>query len=1083
MNSIIDLNTPGNVNFNSQSSYAISFGTNSGTANITVDETASHNIPKQTPLNSITSPVRDVLIDVTFSGYSANAFPVTGINYQGPWSNISVAKLSTSRWRVSGIRSVAQYNEAFANVVVGPATYYNNTSYSYNTEVSDQFGNTRSWTTNVSLVDDPTVTVTGNVVFNEDTVANIRNIVINTVNSTQSYDLTFTTAANVGVVGNATVYSNAFTVTGNTNTINAAFTGNTVRFWPAHDRDTSGVTGYALRRTGNATVVTTGNVSLQIGNTHSEFTMGSSIVMQEDTVANISGFQITDTATQPPSGTPYTYTVTLALGNTAGNLYNTVSNTYANSFSFSNSKANINTILAANTVQYVPDPDQQGNVTIRYTQTSNEDSLVQANVLLPVQIIDHGDYSVVGNYVVIKNTTTPIQFQITDQDTTVGNYTVHIAEITSSNYGEFFLNGNSQGFGPTSITLTGSKATINAANVAWKAYPDQLASASSLRYFQYKQDNLSGNVQQANAVPITFTDGPDYPLYNLPTTGTWTMNYPVAAGAFIRDRDDQYLNYRIRYDQVTPAGTGDTDDTISWIVFANGVQLYDRVTTTGWITGTRQQLTTDGPPNYTPFAIYNDSANTVLGTPTSTMNLVPPIDYGNATNPGNDIAFNYSQQKLVGNTWIAQASNVAVTLTRTGSNAVYSLNTSGSYTEDTVVSLTGNIVDPGYTVSVPQLGNITWTRTWEQTYPDPATYGPRWRVGGGAWSARGNATVSDSVIQTAAQLPLYYLPPSEYTGVIVLSYTQTKVQEGDTFVQANAVPVNLTFAGGVDDYYFYPTAAGFVYANNTFGNIQIVEPDPAAEKSYNLTLTTASTAGNIWLGGINYGNAANISGNASQITSNISTGYWAAGSTPGNVNFTWNISRTTPDPITFVSNSVISMSVTGPTTGASWQGGIAVGDYDSTGANATPDTWLVVAPNVFSPTNNVFSTANLNLAVNSVFDGANNTANIAAAHGANAIAVNRADTLSHGGYTDWYLPSRLELTRVIENVIAANLNAAGSIVKTFAYWHSTVANVSGQNRIGVVSYDSSNQALPATYTQAQGVFVNGRQTAIRKIPK
>lgn len=1080
MNTIIDLNSPGNVNFNSQSSYAISFGTNSGTANIIVDETAVHSIPKQTPLNSITSPVRDLLIDVTFSGYAANAFPITGINYQGPWSNISVAKLSTSRWRVSGIRSVAQYDEAFANVKLGPATNYNNTTYSYNTEVSDQFGNTRSWTTNVSLADDPTVVVTGNVVYNEDIVANIRNITVNTVNSTQSYDLRLNVAANVGLVGNATSYANAFTISGNTSTINAAFTGNTVRYWPAHDRVDTGTGTYILTRTGNATPVRTGNVTFQIGNTHSDYSMAPSIVMQEDTVANVAGFQVTDIATIPPTGNAYTYTVSLSLGNTAGNLYNTVSNTYANSFSFSNSKANINSILAANTIQYVPDPDQQGNVTIRYTQTSNEDSLVQANVLLPVQIVDHADYSLVDNYVVNLNAVVPIDFQITDLDTTVGNYTVHIGEIATSNYGEFFLNGNSLGFGNTSVTLVGSKASINAANVAWKAYPDQQAALSSLRYFQYKQDNLSGNIVQASNVPITFTNGTNPPLYYLNTTNVWNMNSPTPVGAFNRDRDEVYDSYRVRYTQTSPTPTGALEDTVTWGIYQDGFQLITRQGDTGWLTGNRADFNngTEGP-----WAVFDDSANTFVGTPSATVSIFPPIEYGNVVNPGNTIVFTYSQEKLVGNTWFPQATNVVVTLNRTGSNALYSLNTSNSYTEDTVIDLNSTVTDPAYSPSTSVLGNITWTKTWQQSSPDPAVYGPRWRIGGDTWSARGTANLSLTIDQTQTQDPLYYLPPLEYTGPIILTYTQTKTQEGNTFVQANSVPVTMTFAGGVDDYYFFPTAAGFVLANNSFGNIQIVEPDPAAEKTYNLTVSTTSTAGNIWLGGVNYGNAANITGNGAQITSNVSTGYWAAGSTPGNVNLTWNIARTSTDPITFVANAVQTLNITGPTTGAVWQGGIAVGDYDSTGANATPDTWLIVAPNVFSPTVNTFSTSNLNLAVNSTTDGANNTANIVAAHGNAAIAANRADALVQGGYSDWYLPSQGELTRAIQNIIAANLNAAGSIVKSFAYWHSTVANVSGSNRIGVVSYDSSNQALPTTYTQTQGVTVNARQTAIRKVPK
>jgi len=138
---------------------------------------------------------------------------------------------------------------------------------------------------------------------------------------------------------------------------------------------------------------------------------------------------------------------------------------------------------------------------------------------------------------------------------------------------------------------------------------------------------------------------------------------------------------------------------------------------------------------------------------------------------------------------------------------------------------------------------------------------------------------------------------------------------------------------------------------------------------------------------------------------------------------------------------------------------------------------------VFDPSITTFSTSNLNLAVNSAFDGANNTANIVAAHGNNAIAASRADSLVEGGKSDWYLPSSQELTRVIQNLVTAGLNSAGSISRGNAYWHSSVANVGGNSLIGVVSYDSTLGPVSTNYTQTQGTFVNSRQTAIRKIPK
>jgi hypothetical protein len=550
-------------------------------------------------------------------------------------------------------------------------------------------------------------------------------------------------------------------------------------------------------------------------------------------------------------------------------------------------------------------------------------------------------------------------------------------------------------------------------------------------------------------------------------------------GGFIRDRDTVYTNYRVRYIQSVPTPTGDPEDTGFFAYYEDSLPVQNtRTGDTDWIEGSREDL--NGPLEG-PWAEFDDSTDTFVGTPSNTSNLFPPIDRGSNTNPGDTLQVLYSQEKLVGNVWFPQATNVAVNLSRTGSNALYTLNTTSSYTEDTVVTLSGTIVDPSYSVNVPELGNISWTRTWEQINPDPAEYGPRWRVGGDVWSARGTANVSDTITQINPQLTLSYLPPSEYSGEIVLTYTQTKVQEGNVYVQANAIPVTLAFAGGVDDYYFFPTAAGFVYANNTFGNVQIVEPDPANEKSYNLTLTTPSTAGNIYLGGVDYGNAANITGNAAQITSNVSTGYWAAGNTIGNVDFTWNIVRTTPDPIAFVSNTVISMAVTGPTVGAAWQGGFAMGDFDSTGANGTPDTWLVVAPTHPNLVLSQFATGNLDIPINSTADGANNTSTIVTAEGASAIAVSRADNLNTGGFTDWYSPSVQELQTGFVALRAAGLNSTGSITVGRGYWTSTVSNVSSDNQLNVVNY---NTGAPTVTNIAQSSTSTQRYiTAIRKLPK
>ena len=199
------------------------------------------------------------------------------------------------------------------------------------------------------------------------------------------------------------------------------------------------------------------------------------------------------------------------------------------------------------------------------------------------------------------------------------------------------------------------------------------------------------------------------------------------------------------------------------------------------------------------------------------------------------------------------------------------------------------------------------------------------------------------------------------------------------------------------------------------------------------------------------------------------------------MNLAWNITRTAPDTLNFVNESR-TLSITAPAIGQAFKGGFNVGEFDSTGANSTPDVYLVVCADVFSPTFNFFSTSNLALSVNSTYDGANNSSSIFAAHGNSAIAVNNAETLVSGGESDWYLPSLDELTTAITNLNAQSINS-GSLIQARAYWHSTVANISGQDRIGVVSYDSTLGPAPGNYTQAQGVFVNGYQTAFRKVPK
>ena len=259
MNTIIDLNIAANISYNNQSSYAISFGTNLGNTTANVAAYGSANITKQTALNSITSPVRDLLIDVEFS----NVGNVT-MAYTGTWANVGILQIAPAAWRVSGIRSVVQYNEAFANVKYTDLTgivYDVDPNYSYVTTVNDQSGNTRTWTTTVDVN-----SYVKNMINRTYTTNNITQIFSTSTPSLddepdvgQTYTITLNSP--VGKFGNSDAYfssdtwgnlANTYTFTGNTSTVNANYSN--IRFAPTNRVSGNSTFTYTQSRSGNTQV-------------------------------------------------------------------------------------------------------------------------------------------------------------------------------------------------------------------------------------------------------------------------------------------------------------------------------------------------------------------------------------------------------------------------------------------------------------------------------------------------------------------------------------------------------------------------------------------------------------------------------------------------------------------------------------------------------------------------------------------------------------------------------------------------------------------------------------------------------------
>ena len=556
MNTIIDLNTAANITYNDQVNYAISFGTNLGNTTQTIDSFASSNIAGRCSLTSITSPVRDLLIDLAFTEVDDVI-----MNYAGTYGNISLQQIAPASWRVSGIRSVAQYNEAFANVRYTDQTgavANTNPEYSYTTTVNDQLGNTRVWTTGVNLLGAPTIEIGGIQTYNEDTFTplTVASVVVDPDN-TQTFRLYANIAnASYGSMTDGIVTGNSVSIDGNVASLNTQLNDQIIKYWPASDFVSNVANAINLELVKSSISVGTANVDLQIGSQDTDFSLTTSYGFAED-VSTRMIFAITDQDSHPDVSWVSTFAQT---SGPAWKFYINGTALAANTPAvLANTKSNIN---VAN-VSFLTYPDSTANVGLTYSQLKilPTGNVVQA-ANIPITLTNtssHADYSLTTSYNIAENGAVAIVSAITDLGVDYDYYTVTIDQTSPSmaTYpGRFrfntFLSGFTNPFNPNDPTanlstsagspganLVFSSATKSNFNEGVFGATGPFGYAAPLDYvgnitLQFSQTKYIGNVAfpQAANVPITITMTSNVSPYTgtMPATATRARNNTPANG-------------------------------------------------------------------------------------------------------------------------------------------------------------------------------------------------------------------------------------------------------------------------------------------------------------------------------------------------------------------------------------------------------------------------------------------------------------------------------------------------------------------------------------------------------------------------
>ena len=850
-NSFTDLNDYGDepISFEDARAYSITFSANA-TSNqtVSVTEDASFYTPAGINILSSQSLPANIVYTVNAASLSSNAIiswnslppDVTQTN-PSPGVYVVTGPIGNSGWELIKQASFV------AKDVTNAFSYTSNIQYpnTANTALT----NTWSWTTNVSVTsshaelsnptnfvwdEDTTYTITGYPQITDAYSGSLPYTMAITPNTTAAV-LTMTTTggtANSSFDGTTRI----LTLTGNKTAVNASLAN--VQVVPIPDYDQNFSFNYSL--TNPVSNLNTQVTQLaNIGVTNQEWS-NSNVARAYFT--NLDNYLFANTVPQileTVSGA--TYTVGLTLNSNIGII---TTNTYASptgwntgnlTFVTTGNKATVNDTMG--NIKFFPSGNITSNTTVAFSSArpggpAFTDTFALNNFAPPTNA-----YSITATTTYAEDVAANVRSLITDTPGLNSTYTVTYAQ-TSGNTGAFILNGAVQTVGANITIAANTLANVNTNTVSFLPRSDDNANIG-LAYTQVRTNYL-GNVTQANAVAIALSNSGSHDDFTLTTAVNYTEDDTALMTFAITDTDANATSYTSTFAQTT-GNTG--------MFYVNGVA--------------------QGVGNS---AVISNSKVNINA---ANVSFLPRSDDTGL------VGLTYTQVKtnsIFGNN--TQANAIPVTLTCSNTHSDFTLTTSLNYSEDSTVPMVFAITDIDSRAT-------SYTSTFAQSSGNTGMF----YVNGIAQGVGNSAVLSNTKVNINAA-NVSFLPPSDYTGNVGLTYTQVKTNSvfGNN-TQANAVAIALTCSNTHSDYSFNSTE----YRSNNTDKLNFAVTDQEANCSYTITISdTTVTPGQFYYNSAwQANNAVTLTGNLTQINA-ANVWYEAYTNYTGNVSLAYTQIKTSP---------------------------------------------------------------------------------------------------------------------------------------------------------------------------------------------